>query len=154
MILDIIQGKWREGLGLHVNGILHQDGTVVIFECGKLKGEGKTRPFASAIGNSTLESILSYDAHPWVGLTEMDRREYAGLDLRLACGECAMGNEGYVAVSNLNGGRLIWIAFFTCSNPFESVRMEEGVVVAENTYEQRWKFPLELPQSITIEAMD
>lgn len=139
---------------MHANGILMADGSVILFECRKLKAEGKTRPSAAAIGNSTLESILSYDADAWVPLTEMDRKEDAHSGIRLTCGEGAMGNEGYVAVSDREDGKLKWYAFFSCSNPFESVRMEEGIVMAENAYGQLWKFPLERPESVSIEAAD
>lgn len=134
--LPILEEKWKAGFGLHIDGIVHATGQVVLCNCVKVKRDSRSFPLASPVGDSTLKSVLRYDDDPWVALTELDRREIAASNLKISCGEGAMGNEGYVAVAALDTGRLIWMAFFTCSNPFESVNIINGEIVAENSYEQ------------------
>ncbi len=146
----ILEEKWQSGFGLHIDGMVFADGRVVLCECVKLKRDGRSIPLASPIGDSTLDSVLAYDDDPWVALTEMDRSEIAESNLRISCGEGAMGNEGYVAAAALDTGKLIWMAFFTCSNPFEALKFIDGEVIAENTYEQEWIFPLANPEKVRI----
>ena len=142
--------RWSQGFGLHVEGVVFGDGKVILCECLKIKKEGKTSVVVSLIGDSTVASILQYDPDPWVQLTEMDRHEIPGRGLVISCGEGAMGNEGYIAVCEQSTNRLVQFAFFTCSNPFTSVRYEKECVVAENSREEEWSFSLGNLQEITI----
>jgi hypothetical protein len=148
--LSLLEEKWQSGYGLHIDGLVFADGRVVLCDCVKLKRDGRSIPLASPIGDSTLDSILKYDDDPWVALTELDRSEIAESNVKISCGEGAMGNEGYVAVTALDTGRLIWMAFFTCSNPFEALKLVDGEILAENSYEQEWIFPLDHPERVRI----
>jgi hypothetical protein len=56
-------------------------------------------------------------------------------------GECGMGSDGFVALqATENSESLIWLAFFDFSNPFESVRLEGGVIKARNNIGEEWHF--------------
>jgi hypothetical protein len=149
---DIIQKKWSGGFGLHVQGYVYGTGRVLLCDCKKIKSGKSLSTSVSVAGESTLDSILASEEDPWVDLTECDSKNFEDKNIRLSCGEGAMGNEGYVAVSDLNTKRLIWMAFFTCSNPLTEIKFENETIIAENTYEQEWVFPVLNPEALTIRA--
>jgi hypothetical protein len=154
-VTDIIQKKWSEGFGLHVQGHVYGTGRVLLCDCKKIKSGKSLSTLVSVAEELQLDSFLASDEEDaWVDLTECDGKSIEDKNIRLSCGEGAMGNEGYVAVSELDSKRLIWMAFFTCSNPFMEISYENGTIIAENTYEQEWVFPVLNPEALTIRAAD
>jgi hypothetical protein len=66
-------------------------------------------------------------------------------------GEGGMGADGFVAVqSGMAPDTLLWLAFFDFSNPFESVRFEDGFLKARNNLDEEWHFDLAEPWNITV----
>ncbi len=149
-ISSLLQEKWAEGFGLHVQGIVFAAGAFLPCEGKKARSGSGLVTAITFLGESSVSSVLAENNDAWVHLTECDSIIPEGLNLRLSCGEGQMGNEGYVAVCAKNTNRLIWFAFFECSNPFSGLRFEEGVLIAENSYEQEWGFPLNAPQDFWI----
>jgi hypothetical protein len=146
----LIQEKWAEGFGLQVEGIVHATGAIVLCECNKVRSGSGLPMEVSILGQSRVFEVLAENKDPWVQITECDSLILDSRNLRLSCGEGAMGNEGYVAVCDGITSQLIWFAFFTCSNPFSEIRFEEGALIVETSYEQEWSFPLDAPQALSI----
>ncbi len=66
-------------------------------------------------------------------------------------GECGMGSDGFVAVQSSDKPEsLLWLAFFDFSNPFDSVRFEEGFLKVTNNLLEEWSFSLTNPWQVKI----
>jgi len=61
-----------------------------------------------------------------------------------------MGADGFVAVLRLDNGEIVWIAFFTRSNPFEEIQLVEDQVMARTNLGMWWQFPLHSPEMVTL----
>ena len=75
----------------------------------------------------------------------------AGSGLVAVVGECGMGSEGFVAVqATKQPESLIWLATFDFSNPFESARLESGVLNVRNNMGEEWRMEVHSPTKIEI----
>jgi hypothetical protein len=75
----------------------------------------------------------------------------AAINRRIICGEGSWGGDGFVAVLKADSGKILWIAFFSTSNPFLSVKLEGDQVIATSNHGIRWRFPLNSPQEVTLD---
>ena len=63
--------------------------------------------------------------------------------IRAVVGEGSSGGDGFVALfSRENFDEPVWVAVFDFSNPFVKVRLEDGVVLAQNNNQETWRFPV------------
>ncbi len=76
----------------------------------------------------------------------MDRQR----NLSVYCGEGGFGGDGYVALVSAESDEPIWIAFFDTSNPFVSVELTADNVIATSNHGNRWSFPIEAPEKVTV----
>ena len=101
----------------------------------------------SPLADTTIESVVNYHEDVWV---EVDIRiDYVIVDeLKILCGEGAMGNEGFVAAINDRG--LVWALFSTRSNPFVKLELEGGKLLA---YADSLKYEIDLnnPSKIKVD---
>jgi hypothetical protein len=67
------------------------------------------------------------------------------------CGEGDHGSDGFVAVLSAESRKLLWLAAFDCSNPFDSVEFIGAAVYAQSTLGKVWRFPLAEPCNFTVE---
>lgn len=147
---DLLQRQWDAGRVLHVNGIVFGSGRVLLFSGGTVRSGTSVRAVAAPLADTSVASILKYGDDPWVQVTQLASLDWSS-DVRIACGEGAMGNEGYVAAVNRVEGSLIWVLFSTCSNPFISAARDGEEIVVEGGYDQVWRIPFEMPENLVIE---
>lgn len=84
------------------------------------------------------------------GFAALYSSRYPDLDIEVSCGECcASGQNGFVAVTRLSSGDLIWLVFFTESNPFEHAEIQDDFVVAKSTAGHVYRFSFSSPEKIT-----
>ena len=85
------------------------------------------------------------------GFAQLCHREYIELGLTGSSGDCcASGENGFVSVTSTSSGKLVWLAFFMTSNPFEDVCIDGDAVVARSTYGHSYKFKLSRPQEVVV----
>jgi hypothetical protein len=70
--------------------------------------------------------------------------------LRVSCGESSGGADGYVALSTLGNDTLVWIAFFSTTNPFHAVSFRNGDIVARTTMASVWTYPVDDPTRLSV----
>lgn len=144
-----ITNRWRAGQTVHVDGIAFRTGRVVLLEV-KTYCIGTTiKCVASPMADTTLDSILSYDEDPWVEFTSLCAVTWDG-DLRVSCGEGAMGNEGFVAFGADSSSVYDWVPFCTSSNPFTHLDRDGEHILAHAGYDQVWRIPFINPEAFTI----
>lgn len=100
----------------------------------------------------------------WTRLTDLDAKtalRFTGLislcettdvfrNLRAIGGEGGNGSDGFVAAVEARSGVLLWIAFFTQSNPFVSVELRGSDILATTNLDTHWRFPLDSPGDVEI----
>lgn len=72
------------------------------------------------------------------------------LGLEVLCGQGNHGSDGFLAVIDLNTNRLVWIASFDCSNPFDSAIFRDGNIIGQSTNGCVWTFKIAPPSLINI----
>lgn len=149
---ELIQQKWREELCPGLNGVLFASGELVLMECTLLMEESVTQARVQPLARSTLNSALEFNENLWTFITELASCSWEKGNLRLSCGEGSMGSDGYVAAVRSDDERLVWVAFFDCSNPFQDIRVVDAEAVVVSTHGHVWRFPLEHPERVTVQS--
>ncbi len=146
----LIQSRWQDDYCPCVDGVLFHDGSLVLMECSLITGgptaEVQVRPLARA----TLASFLEYNPDSWSSIGRGCAFTWPERGLQLFAGEGGLGSDGFVACTSLDNQRLLWLAFFQCSNPFREVRGAGEEVVAVSTYGHLWFFPLANPERVRV----
>ncbi len=70
--------------------------------------------------------------------------------IEVIAGEGDYGNDGFLAVINLLSKKLIWLAVFDCSNPFDKLEIDKENIYASSTNGSKWKFNIKEPNNISI----
>lgn len=85
------------------------------------------------------------------GFSTLCSFEYSPADILISAGECCShGSNGFIAVvSNFSGG-MVWLAFFTLSDPFYEVLLEGNTVIAKSTSGNIYYLNLYEPQQIKV----
>jgi hypothetical protein len=151
-IEDLVQTRWQREERPFFDGVLFDTGEIVIVECAVVLGAGSLSVTARPLARSTLASFLEHNPDAWVSITPLASVHLKSEGLVLTCGEGSFGGDGFVALCDRDGDHLRWIASFQRSNPFKSVALEGGEVVAISTHDHRWRFPLQRPDLLRIEA--
>lgn len=112
-----IQKKWKDLLVLGHDCIVYGDGRITIGSYYRLfnPNNNETKYYWSPICDTTLEWMEKYDEDLW---TEVDiwHGEFIFENQKIVFGDGAMGNEGFIASTSLEG-ELNWSIFFNFSNP-------------------------------------
>jgi len=131
----IIQEKWKQGWLPGFDCITYGDGTFTIASTYSVydPNNGETKQYWSPLCDTTFDNIIKYDDDIW---TEVDI--YHGAfeydNQKIVFGDGGMGNEGYIASTDLKGD-LNWAIFFTFSNPIIDHHLicygDSGVIVID-----------------------
>ncbi|NOQ75241.1 MAG: hypothetical protein GQ574_24730 [Crocinitomix sp.] len=136
-----IQEKWKQGYLPGMDCITHGNGTITVGNTYVLMdGETKeSKRYWFPLCDTILENFEKYDADIW---SEIDifHGAFEYENQKFVFGDGAMGNEGYVASTKLNG-ELNWAIFFTFSNPIHKAEVidehlicygDTGAIIAIN----------------------
>jgi len=129
-----------------------------------LYGDGKVFPLSMMDKTNFGMCIMKSDA--WIPISQLPNtdenklnggfaslfsKDFPETDLRISCGECfSSGGNGFISLSHLSSGELAWLAFFLESNPFDSVSLNDGLVVAKSTDGSIFSLDLNSPSSVNI----
>ncbi|WP_025663117.1 hypothetical protein [Aquimarina megaterium] len=123
MLHPKIQEKWKQGYLPGFDCIVMGEGDFVIGNVYSTydPNNGETKQYWSPLCDTTLEGIEKYDDDIWTEVSIFHGAfEYE--NQKFVFGDGAMGNEGYVASTTVNG-ELNWAIFFTFSNPIHKVEV-------------------------------
>ena len=121
---DVVQAQWEDGNLLGANGLSYGNGMVTLFDIYYLShaGNASKRRIYNIFprADSTIGSILKYNDDPWTAVEIYSNPIIIG-NLTFVCGAGSMGNEGFVAATDVNG--LVWAFFSSESNPFNNLEL-------------------------------
>jgi len=133
-----------------VNGIIFADGTIQLL---KLAVDwGPPAKYRSILGEIvSLDALNSESKLIWNDGAILAKRISDDGALEAVCGESDFGSDGFIAVINKKTKKLVWLASFDCSNPFDSVEFDRGHICARTTLGNFWRFPISNPQDFTVQ---
>lgn len=155
---DIADGNWlawywrRQRLPL-IPGVFQADGRIVKLDVKSraLPEPGRFAFDVSVSGETTLADLGR--APEELGNMTMLQRTVTDMNRNLSayCGEGSWGGDGYIALVQADSNQPIWIAYFDESNPFVSVELSADCVIAVSNHGNRWSFPINAPEKVTVD---
>ena len=148
--MEFIQRRWRDEEILRAPGVVFATGEQVHIKCVEAFSEEGPDVRVQVLGRGAVDPALEFDESAWTFACQQGSCDWEPGNLRLSCGECSWGSDGYVAATQLSDGQLVWVAFFDRSNPFREIKVIDGRAVAVSTYDDIWTFPLDHPERVTV----
>ena len=132
-----------------VDGIIFPDTTIQLFEM-EVSWEKPVEFKIQASSTTSIDNLEKEGKLWWCNCAILDEYVNATDSIKVFCGEGSHGSDGFVSVMDLKKGKVIWIAYFKCSNPFYKVTIKEEQVIAVSTLDCVWKFNLDRPFIIEV----
>jgi hypothetical protein len=135
-----------------IDGIVFGDGRVKqVLATWKKQEDGRLGIVIEPGGWTTLEDLREKGPLDWTGVIDLCTAEDPARGIRILGGEGGQGSEGFVTALRRDSGEVVWIAFFTTSNPFEVVQIHGDFVLAKTNLGTWWRFPLDAPERVTLQ---
>lgn len=135
-----------------IDGIVFGDGRVKqVLATWKEQEIGRHRIVIEPGGWTTLEDLREKGSLDWTRVIDLCTAEDPARGIRILGGEGGQGSDGFVTALRSDSGEIVWIAFFTTSNPFEVVQIHGDFVLAKTNLGTWWRFPLDAPEQVTLQ---
>jgi hypothetical protein len=147
-----IQQMWEDKRWSCRNGLYFQDDTVAPLSI-LMPWETATKTVSVQVSNrATIDRVENIKKNETTRIGSNGEQSYPDLNLRVIGGEASHGSEGFVAVTQMTTDRLVWLAYFNCSNPFETVSLVDGIVIAVSNLGHVWRLPLSQPETLAVDV--
>ncbi|WP_136668193.1 hypothetical protein [Flavobacterium sp. H122] len=145
-----INEHWLNEELIGIDCVQKNNGEIIILNCYSFTNNNVKQSFATPICDTTIDSLEKYNSDIWTSFEVLSNRVEINNEFIVLGGEGAMGNEGFVACTDINDN-FIWGAFFTNSNPFYKIEVENNTVFAFSSNNLLFKIDLFNPEKISIE---
>ncbi|WP_426586044.1 hypothetical protein [Mucilaginibacter sp. R-33] len=132
-----------------VNGIIFSDRTIQLFEV-EISWERPTEFKLQTSSTTSIDDLEKTGELYWSSCAILDEFIDETGSIKAFCGEASHGSDGFIGIMDLNKEKVIWIAFFNSSNPFNKVTIEDEQVTAVSTIKNVWKFNINKPTIIEV----
>jgi hypothetical protein len=132
-----------------INGIIFPDTTIQLFEM-EVSWEKPVEFKIQASSTTSIDDLEKDGELWWCNCAILDEYVDETDSIKVFCGEGSHGSDGFVSVMDLKKEKVVWVAYFTSSNPFYKVTIKEEQVIAVSTLDCVWKFNLDRPFVIEI----
>ena len=136
-----------------VDGIVYSNGEVHLID---FSVDWRQKPISKFV-LSEVTSISELAANGnlgWSDCSFLAKKNYEEAQLTIFCGEGVWGSDGFVGCINSATQKLLWIAYFTESNPFCEVKFHEASIFAKSTLNLWWCLPLKYPHLLSISNLE
>lgn len=133
---ELMQEHWTNGELIGLDSIIYSNGTFLKIEIESVRNEALKNTFGREyflrfVGESFLEEVLNtYENDDLWSEYQANNKVNIDDEYFIICGEGGMGNEGFIARTDLNNN-LEWVLFSTTSNPFSQIK-----ILGNNIYVQ------------------
>lgn len=135
-----------------IDGIVFGDGRVKLISADWQKqADGRLGIVLKPGGWTTLAELHAKGQLQWTGTIALCEAVDLAKNIRVLGGEGGLGSDGFVANVRSDNGKIVWIAFFNNSNPFEVVQIHNHHVLAKTNLGTWWRFPLDAPDRVTLQ---
>lgn len=152
----LAQELWSEEKCLYMDSITFGNGKVVLLSITECGPYGHKDIQINIKGEITLcEAIKPPNDNLNEGLASLASTICPENNLKISVGECCShGSNGFISVARLNDDYLIWLAFFTDSNPFSKVYIEGNKIVSTSTLGYIYELQIDKPESIKVRPVE
>jgi hypothetical protein len=134
-----------------IDGIIFQDETIQLFN---VKADrGPYRFNIKTADKTTISALKEKGNLSWNSCAIMTTLIDSNHSIQIVAGEGNWGSDGFVGVIDLKSKKLIWLAFFTSSNPFDKLKIVNDEIHATSTLDCTWKFKLKNPINISVSCV-
>ena len=132
-----------------ITGIIFPDGTIHRLD---IRMDWKSsKKYTIHVGSQTsIEGLREENElgvnYCGINVTAIDKQH----DIEVVAGEGNFGSDGFIAVVGLKTRKLIWLAFFESSNPFDKINIINEEIHATSTLNCVWKFKISSPIQCTV----
>lgn len=133
-----------------INGIIFPDETIQLLDIQINKGIPKKYTIQTALKTS-INILNNKRELYWTSCAILFRLIYQKYSIEIIVGEAGYGSDGFIGVIDLKSRKLIWLAFFDCSNPFDKVKVIKQEIYATSTLGYVWKFKIKNPIDCSVE---
>lgn len=145
-LLGMTERMWRRNRIRLEDGIFFADDTWIPLT---LDDEGTI-----AVGErAALEEILETNPDGWAEVSPVHGCEARSGELRATGGGGDSEGEGFIAVTDGNSQRLLWLLHLSCSERFRTLDVSDSILRAlseEHLRKLEWAIPLGKPEKIEI----
>ena len=135
-----------------LNGITFPDGTIKIFDI-KVEWSPTIIYTIKEKEDSSIDILKSIGQLHWSDCAVITKLIDKERSIEVIAGEGDYGDDGFVGVIDLNSRKLIWLAFFNCSNPFDKLKIIDDYLYARSTSGCFWKFKIEDPTIFEVTCL-
>ncbi len=121
--------------------------------CGRQQIDVEVNRDRSSYLLKTKTSIMELEKNQklfWSDCTILNRIIDDERQIEVLAGESDYGSDGFVAVLSNKSKKLKWIAFFSSSNPFSRLEIENNQILAKSTSGFSWIFPIDMPEAVVV----
>lgn len=140
----ILQEYWKNETIPGINGLTLLNGDVFLFKEQKCNEFYQYNLSTIDAEESSGELASLFDIY-----AEVRNQDVAG---RVVCGECEMGNEGFIAYES-NSGVLQWSIYSSFSNPFlDDLKVVNDIIVVSTEIQYHWSIPIYNPKKMSCKS--
>lgn len=144
--MDIHQ-EWENGRLPIINGILYENGVI---DWINISYDSNFNRSISGVRRRSIDDLISSRELFFSIINTSYQMNDKGNNIRVYCGGGSCGSEGYVVVESNIDLKLLWIAFFEESNPFEKIEIIGDRIIVYNNLKEKWTFEINNPVNLSI----
>ena len=148
--MTLTQQQWINKEWPIRNGLYFDDESLILLDLGMPWDTGLKAVSITISGTERISGLKEIQDGFFSRLAITCEDHYPALDRKVCGGEGSRGSDGFVALSKISSDKLIWLAFFECSNPFIKVSSSGGFVTAVSNLQLIWSFPIQKPETVTV----
>ena len=146
---ETILNRWNDDEIIGIDSLSKEDGTVILLNSYRIKQDTKELYFSFPICETNINSIEKFNDDIWTTISVFTEKINIDNNTIVFGGEGGMGNEGFIACTD-NVNNLKWALFFTNSNPFYKIELEDGKINAYTSTDLKYQIDIETPTNIKI----
>lgn len=138
-----------------LDGIVYPGGQIHLLDV-KVEWTNPPKYTVDFIKATNTQSLISEEKLHWGSCSILERaicQVSSQQEVEILLGEGNFGSDGFIAILNRSVGGLIWLAYFTQSNPFYKARIEDREIVAISTLGCEWRFDISTPQFCSVDCL-
>jgi hypothetical protein len=134
-----------------LDGIIFPNGEIQLFDI-KVTWGTPNKFNVKTAGRTTVD-ILKKEHNLYINSCAiLSKTVCLKYSVEVIAGEGNYGSDGFIGVLDLASKKLAWLAFFTCSNPFNQIEMIGDEIHAKSTAGCIWRLPLRNPDALYVEC--
>ncbi len=148
-IVKNVQTHWEEQELLGIDCLQRADDSVIILNCYSVKQEEEYVFYSFPLCETTVQSLEKYNDDLWTEVQVLTQKHHISSENFIVGGEGGMGNEGFIACLDRNN-KLHWALFFTDSNPFYEIEIENNLINAFTSKNRKYQINTKNPELVNI----